>query len=562
MEKCEPIHVSVRAKRPRDISTDPVTLLGQRLKEIATITRATTALVDTDIYSWGYGFQGSCGHNNTVSCEFPVPIAAFRRNRIQHCSAGRNLSLFLDDLGQVFQSGQMSDWATAAQWKPERVGGLPRILTTAAGAKAAYAISAPRRIAPFHVQRKGSSNELESNADGGVLYSWGCGDFGQLGHGDDENVKIPRPIAGLETVRVALVRAGTHFAAAVTDSGVLYTWGNGRHGQLGHNSTESEPSPRRVEGLSIVVDVSLGSTHALAVAGSMVFAWGQQQSGCLGIGGQDRDVLVPTKVMFFRHMQTSKVSAGIDHSLFLCIVGVKTFVYACGSNRFGQLGINSTIAFSEIPQCIEEFEYAGLTRRVAQIQAGDRFSIALLGIVFSEIVSKLSVVTGEVLAWGDNMYHKSAHSKARRLTCVPWVIDSIAHRFALQVAVEHSHGLVLFRRDDKVMDRFRRFPIRRLVAFLHRDEVFPTQLESVVELPQVHDLCSPRKCPQTILPPFGMFYRCKTCQVQPICRRCARHCHVDHAIEWEVLDRIPHSCQCLHTSLEPYPEEDNNDTNI
>ncbi|CAK4198955.1 unnamed protein product [Aphanomyces euteiches] len=207
MEKCEPIHVSVPAKRPRDISTDPVTLLGQRLKEIATITRATTALVDTDIYSWGYGFQGSCGHNNTVSCEFPVPIAAFRRNRIQHCSAGRNLSLFLDDLGQVFQSGQMSDWATAAQWKPERVDGLPRILTTAAGAKAAYAISgcayslaandkgfvAPRRIAPFHVQRKGSSNEPESNAEGGVLYSWGCGDFGQLGHGDDENVKVTVP---------------------------------------------------------------------------------------------------------------------------------------------------------------------------------------------------------------------------------------------------------------------------------------------------------------------------------------------------------------------------------
>ncbi|CAK4132638.1 unnamed protein product [Aphanomyces euteiches] len=101
----------------------------------------------------------------------------------------------------------MSDWATAAQWKPERVDGLPRILTTAAGAKAAYAISgcayslaandkgfvAPRRIAPFHVQRKGSSNEPESNAEGGVLYSWGCGDFGQLGHGDDENVKVTVP---------------------------------------------------------------------------------------------------------------------------------------------------------------------------------------------------------------------------------------------------------------------------------------------------------------------------------------------------------------------------------
>ncbi|ETW02383.1 hypothetical protein, variant 1 [Aphanomyces invadans] len=410
---------------------DPVSMLSQALKAVATVSRATSAHLVTDVYSWGYGVEGSLGHNDTANCDIPKPIATFRRMSIQQFSAGRHLSLFVSEHGDVYQCGQFSDCTTASQWIPRRIHALPPIQTTAAGTKACYAISGPSAdstpschharsarddcvrfcwpgkvdFANFRPIGYGCAHRsmpfplaacmivATENAQGGVLFAWGNGTFGQLGLGSEAKHQVPHIVHALMHVRVTIVRAGFHFAAAITSQGHLYTWGYGRHGQLGHNSTANELSPRRVEGLACVVDVALGSTHALAISGSRVFSWGHNTAGCLGIGGPvDRDVLVPTEVLFFRHMQTCHVSAGSDHSLFLCVVGIKTYVYSCGSNRFGQLGINATISHSDNPQCVQEFEYRSQSRRVAQVFAGDRYSVALLG-------ASISAPGSSRLAW-------------------------------------------------------------------------------------------------------------------------------------------------------------------
>ncbi|ETV83541.1 hypothetical protein H257_04249 [Aphanomyces astaci] len=528
---------------------DPISLLSQELKVAATVTRATSSLAETDIYSWGYGVEGSLGHNNTANCEFPKPITAFRRMSIQQCSAGRHLSLFVNDEGQVFQCGQSSDRTTASQWTPQRIERLPRIQTTATGTKACYSISAPGKISPHHVGQKQNSSPASNDrdgTDGGVLFSWGSGAFGQLGHGSEVDYKVPQVVVALIHVRITLVRAGFHFAAAISSHGHLFTWGYGRHGQLGHNSTQNELSPRRVDGLERVTDVALGSTHSLAISGSRVYSWGQNLWGCLGIGGPlDRDVLIPTPVLFFQHMQPSRVSAGSDHSLFLCLVGVKTYVYACGSNRFGQLGINSTISHSDNPQCVQEFEYSSLSRRVAQVFAGDRYSVALL-------------VTGQVFTWGDGSYSKTGLGADRGLTCVPWLVEAISSRFALQVVVGYAHGMVLFRRDDhSAMNRFRQFPIQRMVPFLDPNESHAATRSSGstsskdMIVAAMAGRCVCEHAGRSDLAPFGLFYRCVECNLQPICRWCSRHCHVHrsplscHVMQWVVLSTsTSHQCVC------------------
>ena len=48
---------------------------------------------------------------------------------------------------------------------------------------------------------------------------------------------------------VASIACGASHAAAVTNTGDLYTWGLGDRGQLGHGGTESEPRARMVEAL-------------------------------------------------------------------------------------------------------------------------------------------------------------------------------------------------------------------------------------------------------------------------------------------------------------------------
>jgi alpha-tubulin suppressor-like RCC1 family protein len=79
----------------------------------------------------------------------------------------------------------------------------------------------------------------------------------------------PRRIEALVGVRVRSVAADGYHVCAVTHSGELFTWGGGENGCLGHGDNEIVPLPKRVEQLRrdgiCVVGVSAGSPHTLAV---------------------------------------------------------------------------------------------------------------------------------------------------------------------------------------------------------------------------------------------------------------------------------------------------------
>ena len=51
-------------------------------------------------------------------------------------------------------------------------------------------------------------------AGGGVVYTWGCGDIGQLGHGDTADVLSSQRVASLQ--RVVSIAAGYEHTLAVT----------------------------------------------------------------------------------------------------------------------------------------------------------------------------------------------------------------------------------------------------------------------------------------------------------------------------------------------------------
>ncbi|XP_071425032.1 RCC1 domain-containing protein 1 isoform X1 [Pithys albifrons albifrons] len=89
--------------------------------------------------------------------------------------------------------------------------------------------------------------------------------------------------AGLRAQRLAL---GTEHALALGAHGEVFTWGAGRHGQLGHGTVESEPQPRLVEALAGVPmqAVAAGGWHSATVseAGDL-YVWGWNESGQLAL---------------------------------------------------------------------------------------------------------------------------------------------------------------------------------------------------------------------------------------------------------------------------------------
>nr|XP_029503676.1 X-linked retinitis pigmentosa GTPase regulator-like isoform X4 [Oncorhynchus nerka]XP_029503677.1 X-linked retinitis pigmentosa GTPase regulator-like isoform X4 [Oncorhynchus nerka] len=66
------------------------------------------------------------------------------------------------------------------------------------------------------------------------LYTFGLGQFGQLGQGTfifEES--LPRAVDHFRKGRVRQVMCGENHTAVITDNGLLYTFGDGRHGKLG-----------------------------------------------------------------------------------------------------------------------------------------------------------------------------------------------------------------------------------------------------------------------------------------------------------------------------------------
>lgn len=83
------------------------------------------------------------------------------------------------------------------------------------------------------------------------------------------------------------IEAGYSYSGAVTADGVIYTWGNGSFGRLGYVDILKQPVPRQVVELKNhkIVKLSLGYYHAAAISEQgMLFSWGRGNSGQLGCG--------------------------------------------------------------------------------------------------------------------------------------------------------------------------------------------------------------------------------------------------------------------------------------
>ncbi|GLC44604.1 hypothetical protein PLESTB_001324500 [Pleodorina starrii] len=172
----------------------------------------------------------------------------------------------------------------------------------------------------------------------GQVYSWGWGDFGRLGHGDCNDVFVPRPIEFFSGRPVSRVACGdTHTLVVAADTGELFTFGRNQNGQLGLGHTNDCLSPQRVVALQgeRVRSVACGSEHSLAATESgAVFAWGWGRYGNLG-DGESQDRYLPTRVVGLEGVRVVSAECGWRHS---AVVSEDGRVFTFGWSKYGQLG--------------------------------------------------------------------------------------------------------------------------------------------------------------------------------------------------------------------------------
>ncbi|XP_024133923.1 E3 ubiquitin-protein ligase HERC2 isoform X3 [Oryzias melastigma] len=162
--------------------------------------------------------------------------------------------------------------------------------------------------------------------DEGLVFSWGDGDFGKLGRGGSEGCNIPQNIERLNGQGVCQIECGAQFSLALTKSGVVWTWGKGDYFRLGHGTDVHVRKPQIVEGLrgKKIVHVAVGALHCLAVTDSgQVYAWGDNDHGQQGNGTTTVN-RKPTLVQGLEGQKITRVACGSSHSVAWTTVDVTT----------------------------------------------------------------------------------------------------------------------------------------------------------------------------------------------------------------------------------------------
>lgn len=137
----------------------------------------------------------------------------------------------------------------------------------------------------------GSYHSLALTSSGNI-FSWGCNRYGQLGIGTFTNTSTPSLIISFENKAAIFIAGGGKHSAVITQNGSLFTFGCGESGQLGHETNRSNCSiPKQVQEFmgTQIVQVACGSDHTIVVKklkdetySAKIYAFGLGTRGQLG----------------------------------------------------------------------------------------------------------------------------------------------------------------------------------------------------------------------------------------------------------------------------------------
>ncbi len=198
-----------------------------------------------------------------------------------------------------------------------------------------FLVTALRDI-PIKNVSVGSSHMLCATKEGDA-YSWGGGEFGQLGLGESlKGTGSPHLIIGVgPTVKEPILycACSEFHSLLLSESGAVFAFGQGKNGKLGLGDIQNRFEPRRIQSISghRIGQIACGDEFSLAVtkSGSAAFWWGNVDGG-----PSDAAMLVPNRIENFTNRVISQCAAGGSTGAFL--VGVS-------KDAYGEIQLTSSV---------------------------------------------------------------------------------------------------------------------------------------------------------------------------------------------------------------------------
>jgi alpha-tubulin suppressor-like RCC1 family protein len=298
------------------------------VSQVVATNSATYALANGMVHAWGANNFGELGNGTTVnSFTKPVQVAFPPGVSIAYLSnpGPQATELAVDTTGQAWgwgdnEAGQLCLGNTTPQLTPKRLPFAHVSALTGGGTHAIY-------------------------VNNGVTEACGDDSWGQLGNGVAQpGVEYTSPVVVKGLPGVPSQVFADHSTSEALIAGTLYAWGNNTVGQVGNGTSGGfVVTPYALNFPAAVTTVSLGGDtpnngqNFATLANGRIFVWGDDAMGQLCDGENTTIVTRPEQLILsdpFTLVASGGIASyGIDASGRL---------FACGSNKFGQLGLGTT----------------------------------------------------------------------------------------------------------------------------------------------------------------------------------------------------------------------------
>ncbi|RZC72490.1 hypothetical protein C5167_047973 [Papaver somniferum] len=289
--------------------------------------------VEGRAYTWGKNTKGQLGHGDMINRDRPTIVFGLSGHKIIKAGAGRAHTVVVTDDGKSFafgwnKHGQCGTGSTRTEFLQSPVSSQVSEVT--------------------NVVCGGDFTVWLSSVEGSSILTAGLPQYGQLGHGTDNmyNTKsasvqlayeaqpCPKAIAAFAGSTVVKVACGTNHTVAVDSKGLVYTWGYGGYGRLGHYEQKDEWTPRAVNFFLRKVlppnAIVAAGAHNSAVTGGggQLYMWGKMK-----VTTGD-DWMYPKPLLDLSGWNIRCMDSGASHNF----VGAEQSCISWGHALNGQLG--------------------------------------------------------------------------------------------------------------------------------------------------------------------------------------------------------------------------------
>jgi alpha-tubulin suppressor-like RCC1 family protein len=192
----------------------------------------------TELYTWGQGVLGQLGHGDEKPQNQPRLIVSFLGTNVKAVSCGNQHTAVLLESGEVYCFGR-GNFGQLGLGSLQVVLGCAQLPCTPSFAPE-QCCSRAYFVTHFLQAANVSNPTVVEGLQGKYITAIACGWHHTAGF------MFFRPQTLFCSVRPA--PRTVDFVAALTDSGQLYTWGSGEYGRLGHGDENRQNSPKVVEG--------------------------------------------------------------------------------------------------------------------------------------------------------------------------------------------------------------------------------------------------------------------------------------------------------------------------